>query len=127
MKLSRPLLHLVRMADSVLFWPVLGFVVWGELFAPDSLPLIEGVNDKLLHLNAYFVLAVMAGAGFRERRPAIAAVIGLILMGGMLEIIQGLVGRDMSIYDELANAAGAIAGGILARGIIEPLRRRFGG
>jgi hypothetical protein len=31
----------------------------------------------------------------------------------------------MSLYDELANTAGAIPGGIIARAFIEPLRRQY--
>ena len=34
MKLNRPLLHRVRIADAILFWPALGLVIWGEIFAP---------------------------------------------------------------------------------------------
>jgi VanZ family protein len=125
MSLSRPLLHAARIAIAVLFWPVLAFVVWGEVLAPDSVPVIDRINDKVLHFNAYFILAAMAAAVFKNRRPVVLAVIGLIALGGALEIVQGLTGRDMSIYDELANTAGAISGSLLARMAIEPLQRAF--
>jgi VanZ family protein len=125
MKLSRPFLHTARIAVAVLFWPVLAFVIWGEVLAPEGVPVIQDINDKVLHLNAYFILAAMAAATVKQRRTAVAAGLGLILLGGMLEIVQGAVGRDMSIYDEYANTGGVILGGTLARIVIEPLLRRF--
>jgi len=117
--------HAGRLVVEVLFWPALFLVIWGEL---SPMPVIEGAaNDKVLHFVAYFGLAAMAGAGLKARLSAIKAVVALIVIGGLLEILQGLVGRDMSVFDELANAAGAIAGGGLARLVVEPLRRRFAG
>ena len=67
----------------------------------------------------------MAGAGFKSRKTVLLASLGLIVLGGVLEIVQGFTGRDMSFYDELANTMGVIRGAILARAIIEPLRRRL--
>jgi VanZ family protein len=127
MKLNRPLLHRVRIADAILFWPALGLVIWGEIFAPPENVLLAKVNDKILHSFAYFVLAAMASVALKSRRSALLAVVAIIVLGGLLEIIQGYVGRDMSLYDELANMAGAIPGGIIARLFIEPLRRSYPG
>lgn len=121
----RPLLHAARLAVDALFWPALFLVIWGEL---TPMPVLEGaVNDKGLHFAAYFGLAAMASAGLKTRRAVIKAVAALIVFGGVLEILQGLVGRDMSVFDALANAAGAVSGGTLARFLVEPLRRRFAG
>jgi len=126
MTFSRPFLHTLRIAVAILFWPVLALVIWGEVLAPEGLSIFAYFNDKVLHFNAYFIMAAMAAAAFRRRRGVIAAVLSLILLGGVLEIVQQFTGRDASVYDELANAAGAILGGILARIAVEPLRRRFG-
>lgn len=126
MTFSRPFLHTLRIAVAILFWPVLALVIWGEVLAPDGLSIFAYFNDKILHFNAYFIMAAMAAAAFRRRRGVIAAVLALILLGGVLEIVQHFTGRDASVYDELANAAGAILGGNLARIAVEPLRRRFG-
>ena len=127
MRIDRPLLHRARIADKILFFPALLLVIWGELTATEP-PLLGDVEfqDKLLHFIAYLCLAGMAAAGFRARKPVILAAIGLIVMGGVLEIVQGYTGRDMSLGDEIANAAGVIAGAICGRAVIEPLRRRFG-
>ena len=127
MKLSRPLLHAARIADEILFYPALGLVIWGELTGnePHILDLFGPINDKVLHFLAYFGLAAMAGTGFKTRKTVLLASLGLIVLGGVLEIVQGFTGRDMSFYDELANSAGVITGAVLARGIIEPLRKQL--
>jgi|HubBroStandDraft_4_1064222.scaffolds.fasta_scaffold417485_2 VanZ family protein len=123
MKLPRPFLHMARIADAVLFWPLLVYVIWGEL-TPEVPRYLEQTNDKLLHFMAYFLLAAMAAAA--KTRSPVFAVIGLIALGGVLEIIQGFVGRDMSVYDELANALGAVAGGVAGRGAVQMLRQWSG-
>ena len=127
MKLPRPLLHAARIADEILFYPALLLVIWGELTPtePHFLDLFGPLNDKALHFLAYFGLAAMAGAAFKRRSPVIFAGLGLIVLGGVLEIVQGFTGRDMSFYDELANIAGVITGAVLARAIIELLRSRL--
>ena len=124
LKLTRPRLHAGRVIVDALFWPALLLVIWGELAPPDVEGAI-GVNDKLLHFIAYFGLAAMAAAGLKTRLSAVKAVLALIVFGGVLEIVQGLVGRDMSVFDGLANAVGAVTGGVLARLVIEPLRQRI--
>jgi len=128
MRVFRPFLHVVRIADAILFWPASALVIYGELSSrPEQLFLtfFGAINDKVLHFEAYFVLGAMAAAAFRSRRPGLWAIIGLIFLGGVLEIIQSYVGRDMSFFDELANTAGAISGAVIARLIVEPLRRRW--
>ena len=124
MKLSRPILHRVRLTDAVVFWPAALLVVWGSLapLPPLQVPL---ANDKLLHFIVYFVLAAIGVAAFRARRPALLAALGLIVLGGVLEILQGFVGRQTSFADQLANTLGVLAGGLLARLAAERLRRRF--
>lgn len=123
-KPTRRFLHRIRVLDAVLFWPALAVVTWGQL-TPASLP--EGVQpgDKILHFIAYFGLAAMAAAAFKGRRPVAWAVLALIGLGGVLELVQGLIGRDASMLDEIANALGAATGGIVGRAVTEPLRRRF--
>jgi VanZ family protein len=126
MRLRRPLLHRFRLVAAVLFWPLLALVVWGEIWAK-PLHLEAHNGDKLLHFLAYFGLATIMAMAVKRRSTAAASAGGLILLGGLLEIVQSHVGRDVSAADALANAAGAIAGGVLGRVIVEPLRRRFAG
>jgi VanZ family protein len=94
-----------------LFWPALAVVVWGEL-KPQPLPLEVETPDKLLHFLAYFGLAAIAAAAFARRRAVLFALLGLVALGGALEILQGLTGRDAEWLDEAANALGASAGAL---------------
>jgi VanZ family protein len=93
-----------------LFWPAVLIVAWGEL-TPSPPHLVVEVWDKLLHYSAYFGLAGLATVALNARRQALWAVLGLVILGGILEILQGFTGRDPDIYDELANTLGAFTGG----------------
>ena len=124
-KSPRQLLHAARLTDAVLFWPVLAYVLWGELQS-DVPNYLREINDKLLHFSAYFVLGAMAGGAIRRRGRVKWAVFGLILVGAATELVQALVGRDTSFLDGVANGAGAIAGALLARFVLDPLRARWG-
>jgi len=91
------------------FWPALGLVVFGELM-PHGGGLEPKVWDKALHFTAYFGLALIATLAVRANRLTIWIMLALVAIGGALEIIQGMVGRDMDIFDELANTLGILAG-----------------
>jgi VanZ family protein len=121
----RAILHAARLADAVLFWPVLGYVLWGQL-QPDVPSVLQGINDKLLHFSAYFVLGAMAGGAIRERGWVKWAVLGLVAVGAGIEVIQAYVGRETSVLDGVANGVGAVAGALLARFVLDPLRVRWG-
>jgi len=43
-------------------------------------------------------------------RRLVLAILGVILLGGALEILQGYTGRDPDIFDFLANSFGAFSG-----------------
>ena len=73
MNLPRPLLHRLRIADEILFYPALLTVIWGELGSGPEPPLFDWLGnfkDKALHFIAYFGLAAIAAAGFKRRGPA---------------------------------------------------------
>jgi hypothetical protein len=128
MRRPRLLLHIGRLIDDVLFWPALALVVWGELvWMPGRgwFGLFAHVNDKILHFFAYFALGSMAAAGLKGRQTVIVACLCLIGLGILLEFVQAYVGRDKSAYDAIANTAGVVLGGSVARAIVEPLRKRF--
>lgn len=124
MNIPRSWLHAARIAAAIAFYPALLVVIWGEL-TPAPPHIIENIYDKLLHFIAYFGLAAMAAAAVTNRRTAIRAALALILLGGLLEIVQGFTGRDMSVYDEFANTIGVLVGGFAARALVEPLRRQL--
>ena len=60
------ILHGVRLANTVLFWPVLAFVV-RESYGPEVPRALHAINDKVLHFSAYFILGAMAGGAIRQR------------------------------------------------------------
>ena len=108
----RRLLHLIRQIDVWLVPPAIMFVIYGEL-SHDQLVgiLTSAIWDKALHFTAYFGLCVMTTVAVRARKPAVFWwALGLALMGGALEIIQGMTGRDADIFDELANTVGVLTG-----------------
>lgn len=104
-----------------LFWPAVALVVWGELFKGPSE--IEAIFwDKALHFTAYFGLAGMTCLALKADRRVIAATLGLILFGGVLEILQGFTGRDPSWLDQLANSFGVVLGAGVGWLIVQLLR-----
>lgn len=106
----RQFARLTRRAAIWGFWPAMVVVLWGEL-RPPSESLEVHVWDKLLHFTAYFGLAGIATVALRANRWTFVALGALIALGGTLEIVQGVIGRDADIYDEFANTLGVLAGG----------------
>lgn len=101
----------VAYGAAVLFLPACAGVIGGELGPASGEPMVW---DKAVHFTAYFILASLAVTAFKARRTGLWAMLGLIALGGALEIVQGMIGRDCSIYDALANALGVLAGGLVA-------------
>jgi hypothetical protein len=67
-------------------------------------------SDKLDHLAAFAVLAVLLACG---RRHPWAWVLGVGMWGGVIELGQGLTGRHGDLLDWYADLAGAALGGLL--------------
>ena len=93
-----------------LFWPGLALIVWGELtpHPPDLSSILAW--GKAQHFTAYFGLAAMATMVLGLNRRLAVAILGVILLGGGLEILQGYTGRDPDIFDFAANTPGALCG-----------------
>ena len=72
-------------------------------------------GDKLTHIAVYGLLATFfAGIYRRMRYPRIA--VGLILMGGLLELLQSTTGYRMGDWsDFLANGMGVLLGLVVCR------------
>lgn len=117
---SQKLASRVAHAAAVFFLPVWSAVVGGELGNGGT-----GMHlwDKAMHFSAYFVLALLVSIALTSRRAMIGALLGLVAMGGVLEIWQGLIGRDCSLYDELANTLGVLAGALAGRMAVAMLVR----
>jgi len=103
----------LRLLSIWLFWPGLALIFWGELTPhPPDLGSIFGW-DKLQHFTAYFGLASMATMviGLKPKLPP--AILDIILLGGLLELLQGFTGRDPDIWDFVANSIGVLSGWII--------------
>lgn len=85
------------------------------LMPPPPLALPEG-SDKIEHFLAYFVLAGSAVQLYRHGRPLQLAALGLVVMGGLVEVLQGALTatRMADPADALANTVGVMAGVSLA-------------
>ena len=103
----------VRRAGLWLFVPALAVVAWGEL-TPRPPEVATHFWDKSEHFTAYFGLALLASLAWGLRRSIILVLLGVILLGGALEILQSLTGRDAEWLDELANSLGAVTGTLVA-------------
>jgi len=113
----------IRRASAVLLWPALLVVVWGEL-TPHP-PELAGplMWDKLDHFIAYFGLMLLSTLAWGLRRSLVWVFLAVLVLGGGLEILQILVGRDGEWGDFLANCLGALAGLAVATGYLSVPRR----
>ena len=113
----------VRRAGLWLFVPALAVVAWGEL-TPRPPEVAAHFWDKSEHFTAYFGLALLASLAWGLRRSVLLVLLGVIALGGALEILQSFTGRDAEWLDELANSLGAVMGTALACAYLAIPRRR---
>ncbi|HKU65116.1 MAG TPA: hypothetical protein VJQ06_08660 [Rhizomicrobium sp.] len=100
----------IRRLGAILFWPALAVVIWGEL-TPHP-PKLAGpwIWDKLDHFTAYFGLMLLSALGWGLRRSLAWIFLGVMALGGGLEILQTLMGRDGEWGDFIANDLGVLTG-----------------
>ncbi len=98
-----------------LWAPVIGFMilVYG-LSAQETLPAIEQLGDKVVHVGAYGLFGLLClrafhgGIGKLRYRPTILAISTVALYGALDEWHQSYVpGRDPSLLDWAADLIGA--------------------
>ena len=102
------------------FW--LGLWIFGMLLGlylslrrgGDEMPPIPHL-DKLIHATGYAILASLAVCLFEKPGPRWRALLWVVLLGGLIEIAQGLLptGRMMEAADFAANTLGAGIGAAL--------------
>jgi len=112
------LVKLLRILSLWLFWPGVALIAWGEL-TPHP-PTLDGPLgwDKAEHFIAYFGLASMTTMILGLRPRLVAAIAGVILLSGALELLQALTGRDAELLDFVANSLGALSGTLVAATIL---------
>jgi VanZ family protein len=82
--------------------------------SPPELGTFPG-QDKVMHFMVYTFLMLWFGCCYMPGKTYRYLGIGFILMGIVLEIIQGLVGyRSMEYFDMLVNSIGVAMGWLLA-------------
>lgn len=113
MALMKDLRHLVRLAFSATLMAVLLLTL---LPTPPAFERLA--NDKIEHLLAFFGLALLGGFGWPQARGSI--IVGLLIIGGLIEILQGtqLIHRDMDFSDWIADAAGVLLGMVCVTAIL---------
>ncbi|WP_296704340.1 VanZ family protein, partial [Algoriphagus sp.] len=68
-------------------------------------------NDKIAHFLLFFGLSINGCFKFQKPEKLVEALIWIILFGLMTEFVQKFVpGRDMDLYDGIADTMGVIAG-----------------
>ena len=89
---------------------LIAYLVYGSLVPIPPLPM-PGNFDKLEHFAVYAGLAIWF-TGLYPRSRYGRVVLGLLLIGGSLEIAQGLMnmGRQADVLDMAANATGVGVG-----------------
>ena len=101
-------------------WLIIGWVL--VLFSitvslnSSGVPVIsDNFNDKLIHMTGYAGLMLWFAQIYHVLRTRLIIAVLLVLMGVVLEFIQGMGGiRVFEIADMVANTAGVVVGGFLA-------------
>ena len=100
-------------------WRSIGYLIALSIIVLSLIPNPERItpfsaSDKLLHVLAYAFSMFWFGLCFNRDKLLIIGA-GLIILGIILEIIQGQTGyRTMNLYDIIANCLGVFIGLILS-------------
>jgi VanZ family protein len=92
-------------------WASVAWIIITSLMpAPKSIQTISLFHgDKVMHVMAYFVLMGWFAQIYHAPRERFYYLIGLMLLGLVLEILQGLGGlRQWDVLDILANIVGVL-------------------
>jgi glycopeptide antibiotics resistance protein len=92
-------------------------------FLPDLGMTVTLHDDKLEHAIAFAVLAALGSLGWPEHKTRL--IVLLALTGAAIEVLQGaqFIGRDMDVFDWVADCAGMVCGLTIANWT----KRRVGG
>ncbi|GGD30186.1 VanZ family protein [Sinisalibacter lacisalsi] len=115
------LLH-ARWSWLVLFLGMAGIIAVATLTPQDRVPQGPAGLDKVFHALAFGVLVLPVALLRPDRLPAVLLL--AIAYGGLIELIQPLVGRSAERADLFADALGALAGAGLGLALRRHLLRR---
>ncbi len=96
------------------------------LLIPGAMALMPNIDDKILHMIGFSVMAFLAINALNKPSLGIGLVILMtgIAFGGSTELLQGITGRSVNPYDALANAVGIVIGCIAAAQFLAIMNRR---
>jgi len=107
---------MIRKLSRIAFLIGLGLVIVLSLL-PQEFVAAETNLDKVHHAAAYAALALAGGLAFQGWRVLMGMGLGLLVLGGGLEIAQAAVpGRVPSAGDVVANLIGIVIGSLFAAG-----------
>jgi len=113
---------------SIVFLAVVLLVVFGLSLntRPEAVLGRLSLYDKAEHFAAYLVLGFLAFRVINRRGvfPVALAIASCAALGGLVEIIQPLVGRNRELADFLVDLAGAAIGVALSAVVAAMLSRR---
>ena len=110
--------HLMRLARLGFFVCLLAVLLLALLPIHD----IGAKSDKINHVFAFFVLGLLAGTAWPQG-PRWRLCLGLLLVGGLIEVVQALVGRDAALNDLGADLIGVGLGILLLAFVrLRPMR-----
>jgi VanZ family protein len=98
-------------------WLITLGVILGSLIPPAEMHRVApDINDKLMHAGAYFLMGMWFAGSLEPKKHGWLAI-GLIALGGLIEILQYYMGfgRDADWLDFLADGLGAVLAISLAR------------
>lgn len=118
MRLPRPL-------GIALGWGLVALIWAASLATPPTTGLEIPNEDKWGHLLAYGLLMGWFCVWYTVQKTRLAYCVGFIVMGGVLELMQGqLPAREASFLDLLANTTGLLLGWLLVLVISRRSRSR---
>lgn len=111
-------------------WQVLLFVLTGVVLylalTPAPPKQMDLGWDKLNHATAFAALTISGCFGFpSSRRTVLLLLLGVLALGGLIEILQAYVpGRSSDWFDVLADAVGMLCGMVVALPLLWITRAR---
>jgi VanZ family protein len=94
------------------------FIVYAGIVAVTSLSpgSDEGIEhlDKVVHLLVYYIFAVFGYRMLANKQYYLYLCLGIIIYSGLIELGQSYIpGREMSVFDLLANIVGVVLGAVV--------------
>lgn len=86
---------------------------------PPQIPSEMPMLDKIEHFGAYLILAALLTFYLKRshlgrKKALVVSVLLMLVVGALIEVLQGYTGRNPEASDLLADFIGAVCGGLLS-------------